>query len=716
MGRISTSPRRAMDEHLLDIAALEVRFRTNVATGLLSGYLAELQASLSNSPNLLPTDADAGHGAIHELVAVVRDGNWIHTRAENLVPGDVVAIKAGQCVPADIRLVEAEDLWVSHDALNGDASLLPRVASVASVFDSPGVSLPYMQAPNMLFYGTSVTQGSGKGIVVRIGAETVLGVISHTVLSQEGQRPLTTNTKLLDDIKSLGVASKHDPSLPSSLPNISAVVVAHKCVIARTVVTVSFGTNLPALVTATDAGLTLSESTADDTEAAVASYLLSTFKANADASAMVRALAACRHSPDELSRDQAAISRFCDRFHDPATSRFSASTAGSVSGCAVYVHFDRECSAHIVVLLGPAREVLSRCGKVRKANAELLPLDTTDLQNVTAMVEGLESKGEVVVGVAELYLDPATYPVGCTFDIANMDFPTENMVYLGALGLVDHAQPDLVTLASHCQAVDVNLYVVTEPARDVSSLSVRSRRTSSDDHDVSGVSSPRHVASSGRFTSVSRVKMTIKDVTSDKSYSLSPKVVDASAISIANTFTEWKLLLLEHPCVVIEGGSPSQIDLLVETLQDLGEVVALVAGGNANALSLLNADVGFAIPTDTTFVDLSEEAADFVLGYSDAPCCDAVRVVQAAKQQPAAAPVVADASLAEETDDGARDEAKTAVTNLLRDAIVVGKLLQLSDDDLHDAFAAAMGGPPPAPFGVNSIMMSMLTSMAALKP
>ncbi|KDO17163.1 hypothetical protein SPRG_17226, partial [Saprolegnia parasitica CBS 223.65] len=70
MGRISTSPRRAMDEHLLDIAALEVRFRTSVATGLLSGYLAELQASLSHSPNLLPTDADAGHGAIHELVAV----------------------------------------------------------------------------------------------------------------------------------------------------------------------------------------------------------------------------------------------------------------------------------------------------------------------------------------------------------------------------------------------------------------------------------------------------------------------------------------------------------------------------------------------------------------------------------------------------------------------------------------------------------------------
>ncbi|KDO27887.1 hypothetical protein SPRG_07159 [Saprolegnia parasitica CBS 223.65] len=684
MGRISTSPRRAMDEHLLDIAALEVRFRTSVATGLLSGYLAELQASLSHSPNLLPTDADAGHGAIHELVAVVRDGNWIHTRAENLVPGDVVTIKAGQCVPADIRLVEAEDLWVSHDALNGDASLLPRVASVASVFDSPGRDA-----------------GQRKGIVVRIGAETVLGVISHTVLSQEEPRRRV----------------QARPVAAVCAPNVSAVVVAHKCVIARTVVTISFGTNLPALVTATDAGLTLSESTADDTEAAVAAYLLSTFKANADASAMVRALAACRHSPDELSRDQAAISRFCDRFHDPATSRFSASTAGSVSGCAVYVHFDRECSAHIVVLLGPAREVLSRCGKVRKANAELLPLDTTDLQNVSAMVEGLESKGEVVVGVAELYLDPAMYPVGCTFDIANMDFPTENMVYLGALGLVDHAQPDLVTLASHCQAVDVNLYIVTEPVRDVVySPMVRPCRTSSDELDVSGASSPRRVASSGRFASISRVKMTIKDVASDKSYSLSPKVVDASAISIANTFTEWKLLLLEHPCVVIEGGSPSQIDLLVETLQDLGEVVALIAGGNANALSLLNADVGFAIPTESTFVDLSEEAADFVLGYSDAPCCDAVRVVQAAKQQPTVSPIVADASLADETEDSARGEAKTAVTNLFRDAIVVGKLLQLSDDDLHEAFAAAMGGPPPAPFAVNSFMTSMLTSMAALKP
>ncbi|OQR89548.1 sodium/potassium-transporting ATPase subunit alpha-1-like [Achlya hypogyna] len=718
MGRISTSPRRAMDEHLLDLGDLETRFRTSMTAGLAVAYVAELQASSSYAANILPTDVEAGHGAIHELVAVLRDGTWMHTRAENLVPGDVVSVKAGQCIPADIRLVEADDLWVTHAALTGEQVALPRHATTMSVFDSPGINLPYMQAANMVFYGTAATQGSGKGIVCRTGAETVLGVISNTVLAQANARPLSSDTKLRDDIRALGVACKHD-AIPANLGQVTALVVAHPRVIARTVVTVSFGTNLPALVTALDAGLTLSESTAQETEAAVASYLLRTFAANADANALARALAACRHFPDEMPRDQAAIARFCDLFHDPTTSRFSASLAGTVSGCAVYVHFDQECSAHVVVLQGPAREVLSRCGKVRKA-AGLVPLDTLDLKNVEAMLEGLESKGETVIGIAELYLDPEAFPVGTAFDIATINFPTANMVYLGALGLVDKAHPELIMMASHCQAADVNLYVVAEHSEfgdDSASVPVRAKRAASDEPEADAYSptSPRQISSSGRFASLCSVKMTIKDAATDKSYSLSPKVVSQQAISISNTFTEWKLLLQEHPCVVIEGGSPAQIDLLVETLQDLGETVALVASGNANTLSLLNADVGFAVPTDST-IDLSEDAADFVLGFSDSPRCDAVRVVELAKQATAVTLNSVEPSDASDAPSATPpSEAKAAVHALFRDAVAVGRLLGLSEEELQDAFEGAMGRAPK-PFAMNTFMTSMLTSMAALKP
>ncbi|OQR81147.1 E1E2 ATPase subfamily protein [Thraustotheca clavata] len=735
MGRISTSPRRAMDEHLQDIAALQERFRTSVQTGLDGAYVSELQASSSYKPNLLPSDAETGHGAIHELVAVLRDGNWIHTRAENLVPGDVVTVKAGQCVPADIRLVETEDLWVNNHALTGQTTPLERTAVTVSVFDSPGESLPYMQAANMVFYGTMITQGAGKGVVCRTGAETVLGIISSTVLNQQSARKVSEDVRLYEDVKSLGVACKND-KIPAALSKVSAIVVAHPSVIKRTVVTISFGTNLPALVTAMDADLEASESSTDDVEAGIAAYIMDKYKQNQDANAMMRAMSACRHFPEELSRDQAAIARFCDLFHNPTTSRYSASLAGQVSGCEVYVHFDQECGAHIVVLQGPAREVLSRCGKVRKASG-IVPLDTLDLKNVEAMFEGLESKGELVVAFAELYLDTKEYAVGTTFDIEQPNFPTANMVYLGALGLIDKAQPELVNLATHCQAADVNLYVVTEnsefdhDANYLASVQLRAKRTASDDLssgvDTYNLASPRQLSSSGRFASLCSVKMTIKDEATDKSYTLSPKVVSQAAISISNTYTEWKLLLLEHPCVVMEGGSPTQIDLLVETLQDLGETVALVASGNANALSLMNADVGFAIPTDST-IDLSEDAADFVLGYSDAPRCDAVRIVQLAKRAPSVA-VEATTEISTNDVDSRQIEAKQAVTNLFREAVNIAKLLNLSNDDISECYQQAMGafklslsvvmktlGQPVASSATAAFMTSMLASMAALKP
>ncbi|RHY32193.1 hypothetical protein DYB32_002777 [Aphanomyces invadans] len=635
MGRITTSPRRATDEHLLDVAALEMRFQTDLLYGLTSAQVAEVQAQPTYRPNLLPTDAETGHGAIHELVAVLREGTWIHTRAENLVPGDVISLKSGQCVPADVRLVEAEELVVTHHTLTGEKTPLPRSATTVSVFDSPGINLPYMQAANMLFYGTTITQGVGKGVVCRTGADTVLGVISNTVLQSQRSRDPTPNTKLYDDVRALGVVCKNE-QVPACLSKLTALVVEHTRVIQRTVVTVSFGSNVPTIVTASDAGLHPAEASTEDVEQAIATTIMETYKTNSDAISLMRAFSACHSHPSLNSRDQSAISRFCDLF--TGTDRYAASLCGQLSGCDVYVHFDPECCAHVVVLQGPAHEVLSRCGKVRKLQG-VVTLDTADLKTIEGMLEGLEARGEDVVGVAELYLDPVEFPVGnIAFDITKFNFPTSNMTYLGALGLQDKASPDLVNLVSHCRAADVSMFVLAEESEFLVDESVsfvstvltapsplqhyhrrRSSGAASVDSALGDTALDFPVDShAARFVPLTDVKFNVKDTTADTSVEVSPFVVAASAISISNTFGEWKHILMEHPIVVFEGTSPAHIDLLVETLQDLGEVVGLIASGNANALSLLNADVGFAIPTGNV-IDLSEEAADVILGYSESP-------------------------------------------------------------------------------------------------
>ncbi|KAF0694829.1 Aste57867_14353 [Aphanomyces stellatus] len=729
MGRISTSPRRATDEHLLDVAALEMRFQTDLTYGLTSSQVTDAQSLSTYRPNLLPTDVETGHGAIHELVAVLREGIWIHTRAENLVPGDVISLKAGQCVPADVRLVEADEMVVTHATLTGEKTPLVRSAITVSVFDSPGVNLPYMQAANMLFYGTTITVGTGKGVVCRTGADTVLGVISNTVLQSQRVRDPAQSVKLLDDIRSLGVACKDD-QVPACLTKLSALVVEHDArAITRTVATVSFGTNLPAVVTALDAGLRPAEATADDVERAIAATILETYHANADANALMRAFSACHSHPSLSSRDQSAIARFCDLF--TGTDRYAASLCGQVSGCDVYVHFDPDAGAHVVVLQGPAREVLSRCGQVRKPARGVVALDTADLQNVEHMLETLEARGEEVVGVAELYLDD-TPTTATVFDMRDFNFPTSNLVYLGALGLVDKPAPELVNLAAHCRVADVSLYVMSEetefedaqggpppsspPASRRNSLvgctPVASPRASltrghtdsieAEDGSVAGtlpssplsVPSPQSPPPAPRFQSLCLVKMSVRDPHTDTTVDVVPNVVSHHAISISNTYAEWKTLLEDHPCVVFEGAAPSQIDLLVETLQDLGETVGLVASGNANALSLLNADVGFAIPTGNV-IDLSEDAADIVLGYSESPRVDAVRIVEMAKRVPQTTAGEGHGTASSGHDhlpvDETHGEAKHLIENLLRDTIAIGRALHLTPEELQECFHVALG-------------------------
>lgn len=122
----SLSPFSEYDEHLIDLDELERRLSTSRTNGLSTATALALQQE-QKGLNLLPTDSEAGHGAIHELVAVLRDGAWLHTRAENLLPGDIISLQPLQCVPADVRVIESDDMWVSFHAVYGK-QLLPNAS------------------------------------------------------------------------------------------------------------------------------------------------------------------------------------------------------------------------------------------------------------------------------------------------------------------------------------------------------------------------------------------------------------------------------------------------------------------------------------------------------------------------------------------------------------------------------------------------------------
>ena len=105
---------------------------------------------------------------------VLRDGKETEIRMSEIVPGDVVLLQAGAIIPADVRLIRAKDFYVSESALTGESMPVEKTASVKSVEIRTALELP-----NPCFWGTSVTSGTAKAVVIHTGVRTLFGAISQ---------------------------------------------------------------------------------------------------------------------------------------------------------------------------------------------------------------------------------------------------------------------------------------------------------------------------------------------------------------------------------------------------------------------------------------------------------------------------------------------------------------------------------------------------------
>ena len=109
---------------------------------------------------------------------VVRDGVMAILDAEELVPGDVVDISDGDQVPADIRITAANDMKVDNSSLTGESEPQDRSAFLQLGENGKPLSTVPLEAQNLMFYTTIVTAGSGRGMVIGTGDNTVMGQIA----------------------------------------------------------------------------------------------------------------------------------------------------------------------------------------------------------------------------------------------------------------------------------------------------------------------------------------------------------------------------------------------------------------------------------------------------------------------------------------------------------------------------------------------------------
>lgn len=127
--------------------------------------------------------AEALRHLLETEVRVRRDGRDLTVPAEDLVPGDRVLLESGSRVPADLRLVETDDLAVDESALTGES--LPVEKSTALVAPETQVA----ERLSMAHAGTVVTFGRGAGVAVATGGRTEFGAIAAAVSGSEGTKP-----------------------------------------------------------------------------------------------------------------------------------------------------------------------------------------------------------------------------------------------------------------------------------------------------------------------------------------------------------------------------------------------------------------------------------------------------------------------------------------------------------------------------------------------
>jgi magnesium-transporting ATPase (P-type) len=117
---------------------------------------------------------------------VCRDGHWQQVPAEQLVPGDVVKIRSGDRVPADLRLLDTTELRIEESALTGESQPVAKQTEPVALDAALG------DRSCLAFSGTLVTSGRGIAVVTAIGAATEIGQINQLLSEVQGiTTPLT---------------------------------------------------------------------------------------------------------------------------------------------------------------------------------------------------------------------------------------------------------------------------------------------------------------------------------------------------------------------------------------------------------------------------------------------------------------------------------------------------------------------------------------------
>ena len=134
--------------------------------------------------------AEAAIEALQTMTAatckVLRDGKLLIMHSDELVPGDVVILEAGDAVPADGRIIENASLKIEEAALTGESVPVNKIMEALG-YDTDD-EVPLGDRKNMCYMGSTVVYGRGKAVITRTGMDTEMGKIAGVLAATEDEQ------------------------------------------------------------------------------------------------------------------------------------------------------------------------------------------------------------------------------------------------------------------------------------------------------------------------------------------------------------------------------------------------------------------------------------------------------------------------------------------------------------------------------------------------
>merc|ERR1719220_3144185 len=612
-----------------------------IITGIFSYYQESKSSKIMESfANLVP-----------QYALCLREGEKVTIPASELTLGDVVEVKFGDRLPADLRVVEARQFKDDNSSLTGESE--PQTRTPEFTNDNP------LETKNLAFFSTNAVEGTATGIVIAIGDDTMMGRIAGLASGLEsGETPIAKEIAhfihlitavavflgvtffiiafilgyhWLDAVIFLiGIIVANVPEGLLATVTVCLTLTAKRMASKNCLVK-----NLEAVETLGSTSTICSDKTGTLTQnrMTVAHMWLDNQIVDVDTTEDQSGRSTYKELPTWPYLERIAILCNCAEFKpgQSAINILKREVNGDASEAAILkctelacgdtmkarqknkkvceipfnstnkyqvsIHEQEGEGFHRLVMKGAPERILDRCSTILvKGEEKELTQEWKDNFNKAYMELG--GLGERVLGFCDFELDKDAFPNGFPFNADEPNFPLENLRFIGLMSMIDPPRAAVPDAVAKCRSAGIKVIMVTG------------------DHPITAKAIARNVGI------ISATTKTVEDYAEEqgKSPTEIPKeeqrqychaaVVHGGEIKELSN-EEIDEILMYHSEIVFARTFPQQKLIIVEGCQRTGAIVAVTGDGVNDSPALKKADIGVAMGIAGS--DVSKQAADMIL-------------------------------------------------------------------------------------------------------